>query len=280
MTTLSPSSPPASYPPALSLAGRQALVVGGTSGLGAAVVRRLADAGARVLAVGRTAPDTTAPDTTASDTTAAARTILADATRPGSADLIATVVREEGGLDILVQVVGGSSTPGGGHATMTDAHWDDELSRNLLAAVRVDRAITPLLLERGTGTIVHVGSIQGRMPLFNGTLGYAAAKAALRTYSKGLANELAPQGIRVNTVSPGGIQSPSSNALAQRIAEARGLTEADGMQLLMDSLGGIPDGRFAPAAEIAEVIGFLVSAGAASVVGADITVDGGTVKTA
>jgi len=279
MTTLSPSSPPASYPPALSLAGRQALVVGGTSGLGAAVVRRLADAGARVLAVGRTAPDTTAPDATASDTTAA-RTILADATRPGAADLIATVVREEGGLDILVQVVGGSSTPGGGHATMTDAHWDDELSRNLMAAVRVDRALTPLLLERGAGTIVHVGSIQGRMPLFDGTLGYAAAKAALRTYSKGLANELAPQGIRVNTVSPGGIQSPSSTALAQRIAEARGLTEAEGMQLLMDSLGGIPDGRFAPAAEIAEVIGFLVSPGAASVVGAEITVDGGTVKTA
>jgi len=279
MTTLSPSSPPASYPPALSLAGRQALVVGGTSGLGAAVVRRLADAGARVLAVGRTAPDTTAPDATASETTAA-RTILADATRPGTADLIATVVREEGGLDILVQVVGGSSTPGGGHATMTDAHWEDELSRNLMAAVRVDRALTPLLLERGAGTIVHVGSIQGRMPLFDGTLGYAAAKAALRTYSKGLANELAPQGIRVNTVSPGGIQSPSSTALAQRIAGARGLTEAEGMQLLMDSLGGIPDGRFAPAAEIAEVIGFLVSPGAASVVGAEITVDGGTVKTA
>jgi len=278
MTALSPSSPPASYPPALSLAGRQALVVGGTSGLGAAVVHRLADAGARVLAVGRTAPDTTSPD--AATTAAAARTILADATRPGTADLLATVVREEGGLDILVQVVGGSSTPGGGHATMTDDHWDDELSRNLLAAVRVDRALTPLLLERGAGAIVHVGSIQGRMPLFDGTLGYAAAKAALRTYSKGLANELAPQGIRVNTVSPGGIQSPSSIALAQRIAEARGLTEAEGMQLMMDSLGGIPDGRFAPATEIAEVIGFLVSPGAASVVGADITVDGGTVKTA
>ena len=161
-----------------------------------------------------------------------------------------------------------------------DAHWDDELSRNLMAAVRVDRALTPLLLERGAGAIVHVGSIQGRMPLFDGTLGYAAAKAALRTYSKGLANELAPQGIRVNTVSPGGIQSPSSIALAQRIAEARGLTEAEGLQLLMDSLGGIPDGRFAPAAEIAEVIGFLVSPGAASVVSAEITVDGGTVKTA
>lgn len=271
----SPATPPRpaafnAYPPALSLAGRQAVVVGGTSGLGDAVVRRLTEAGARVLAVGRTAPTTAV----------AARTILVDVTQPHAEDTIVAAVREEGGLDILVHVVGGSSTPGGGHATMTDAHWHDELARNLLGAVRVDRVLTPLLLERGAGTIVHVGSIQGRMPLFDGTLGYAAAKAALRTYSKGLANELAPQGVRVNTVSPGGIQSPSANGLAQRIAEARGLTDAEGLQVLMDSLGGIPDGRFAPAAEIAEAIGFLVSDAAASVVGADITVDGGTVKTA
>jgi NAD(P)-dependent dehydrogenase (short-subunit alcohol dehydrogenase family) len=270
MTAPSTHPTPPSYPPALSLAGRHAVVVGGTSGLGAAVVRRLADAGARVLAVGRTAPDSTE----------AARTILADATHAGAPELIAAAIRQEGGLDILVQVVGGSSTPGGGHASMTDAHWHDELARNLLATVRIDRAITPQLLERGAGTIVHVGSIQGRMPLYDGTLGYAAAKAALRTYSKGLANELAPRGIRVNTVSPGGIASPGATELAQRIAESRGLTPTEGMQVLMDSLGGIPDGRFAPAGEIAEVIGFLVSDGAASVVGADITVDGGTVKTA
>lgn len=261
---------PILYPPLLSLTGRLAVVVGGTSGLGDAVVRRLSHAGARVLAIGRTQPTTAL----------AARTLLADATQPDAADLIAAAVREEGGLDILVQVVGGSSTPGGGHAAMTDAHWHDELARNLLAAVRIDRALTPQLLERGAGTIVHVGSIQGRMPLYDGTLGYAAAKAALRAYSKGLANELAPRGIRVNTVSPGGIESPGSNRLAERIAEARGLTPAEGMQVLMDSLGGIPDGRFAPASEIAEVIGFLVSDAAASVVGAEITVDGGTVPTA
>jgi NAD(P)-dependent dehydrogenase (short-subunit alcohol dehydrogenase family) len=127
--------------------------------------------------------------------------------------------------------------------------------------------------------ILHVGSIQGRMPLFDATLGYAAAKAALRTYSKGLANELAPRGVRVNTVSPGGIESLSARGLAQRIADARGVSESEGMKILIDSLGGIPDGRFAPATEIADVIGFLVSDAGASVVGADITVDGGTVKT-
>lgn len=114
------------------------------------------------------------------------------------AEVVAAAVRDEGGLDILVQVAGGSSSPSGGFATMTDTDWDAELTLNLLAAVRIDRALAPMLLARGRGVILHVGSIQGRMPLFDGTLGYAAAKAALRTYGKGLANELAPQGVRVN----------------------------------------------------------------------------------
>lgn len=257
------------YPPTLSLAGRRALVVGGTRGLGDAVVRRLDAAGARVIAVGRTAPESTV----------ATRVVLADTTDLTAAAAIASVVEEEGGIDVVVHVAGGSSSPGGGHVAITDAHWDAELNLNLMSAVRIDRALTPLMLARGRGAIVHVGSIQARMPLHDGTLAYAAAKAALRTYSKGLANELAPQRIRVNTVSPGGIDSAGARGLARRIATSRGISEEAGMQSLMDSLGGIPDGRLAPESEIADVIGFLVSDAAASVVGADITVDGGTVPT-
>jgi NAD(P)-dependent dehydrogenase (short-subunit alcohol dehydrogenase family) len=261
--------PGTTYPPALSLLGRRAVVIGGTRGLGEAVVDRLADAGARVLAVGRSQPARTA----------AVRLVLGDVVAPGTAETIAAAVREEGGLDILIHVAGGSSSPSGGHASLTDAHWDAELQLNLLAAVRVDRALTPLLIEKRSGAIVHVGSIQSRMPLYDGTLAYAAAKAALRAYSKGLANELGPLGIRVNTVSPGGIQSPGSNGLAVRIAEAHQVSEDEGMKLLMESLGGIPDGRFAPPGEIAEVIGFLVSDAAASILGDEVTVDGGTVST-
>ena len=257
------------YPPVLSLNGRRAVVVGGTKGLGAAVVHRLADAGVRVIAVGRTEPAVSE----------AVRIVVADVTEPGAAAVISAAVRDEGGVDILVHVAGGSSSPSGGHTTLTDADWDTELTINLLAAVRIDRALSPGLVEQGSGVILHVGSIQGRMPLWDGTLGYAAAKAALRSYSKGLANELAPKGVRVNTVSPGGIASPSANGLARRIAESRGISEEQGMATLMNSLGGIPDGRFAPATEIAEVIGFLVSDAAASVIGDDVTVDGGTVST-
>jgi len=112
-----------------------------------------------------------------------------------------------GGAQILVHVAGGSASPAGGFAALTDQHWLDELQLNLLGAVRLDRALVPAMIAAGSGAIVHVGSIQSRMPLYDGTLGYAAAKAALRAYSKGLANELAPKGIRVNTVSPGFIQT-------------------------------------------------------------------------
>lgn len=252
-----------------SLAGRRAVVVGGTKGLGAAVVTRLAAAGARVVAVGRSMPAQTD----------AARVVLADVTRAGAAGDIAEAVAEEGGLDALVHVAGGSSTPAGGHSTMTDEHWAAELELNLLAAVRIDRALTPLLLAQGRGAVVHVGSIQGRMPLYDGTLGYAAAKAALRAYSKGLANELAPRGVRVNTVSPGGMRSEGALDLAARLAERHGLSPEEGMGLLLDSLGGVPLGRLSTAEEVAEVIGFLVSDAAAAIVGAEFTVDGGTVRT-
>ena len=128
-----------------------------------------------------------------------------------------------GGVDIAVHNVGGSGQYEGGAATLTDEDWQSALDTNLLAAVRLDRAIIPGMVERGSGAIVHITSIQRRAPLPT-SIPYAAAKAALTNYSKALSNELAPKGIRVNAVCPGYIETESAYRMAVEIGEMNNIT--------------------------------------------------------
>lgn len=252
------------------LDGRRALVTGGSKGAGRAVVDRLRELGADVWTSARTRPTGyERPD----------RFIEADTSTAAGAQTVAARLGEHGPLDILVHVVGGSSTPPGGFAASTDEQWLAELSLNLLGAVRLDRALLPAMLESGAGVVLHVGSIQRVMPLHEATLPYASAKAALRTYSKGLANELAPRGVRVNTISPGGIQTEGYERFLDAIATGSGITRDEARQSVFDSLGGVPLGRFATTAEIADLVGFLVSDRASAIVGAEYVIDGGTVPT-
>jgi NAD(P)-dependent dehydrogenase (short-subunit alcohol dehydrogenase family) len=256
----------------LHLGGRRALVSGGTRGVGAALVETLVQLGAHVVATGRSEPETAIKDV---------RYVVADlATAEGTRHATDAAMRELGGIDILVNVVGGSSAPGGGFAALDDAQWLRELELNLMSAVRMDRALLPAMIAQGAGVILHVTSIQRTLPLPEATMAYAAAKAALSTYSKALSKEVTPKGVRVVRVSPGWIETEASVALVERVAAQAGTDYEGGRKLIMDQLGGIPLGRPAKPGEVADLIAFLVSPRAASISGAEYIIDGGTVPTA
>lgn len=251
-------------------AGKRVLISGGTKGLGRATLDRFLAGGARVITAARGMQEPIA----------GVEFVQADlATAEGGETLAKAALDRLGGIDILAHVVGGSAAPGGGFVALTDAHWLAELNLNLLAAVRLDRLLIPQMIERGSGAVVHVTSIQSVLPLPEATTAYAAAKAALRTYSKSVSKELGPKGVRVNAVSPGWIMTESSEHLLKRLQAANGGTIEDARQLVLNSLGGISIGRAADPHEVADLIAYLASDRAAAIHGAEFVIDGGTIPT-
>jgi NAD(P)-dependent dehydrogenase (short-subunit alcohol dehydrogenase family) len=178
-----------------------------------------------------------------------------------------------------VHVVGGSSAPAGGFAVLDDNKWHKALDQNLFAAVRLDRALLPSMIEQGSGVIIHITSIQRQLPLPEATIAYAAAKAALSNYSKGLSKG-GPKGVRVVRVSPGWVEADGAVGLVEEIARQNGIDYEGARKLVMDSLGGIPIGRPAKPKEVADLVAFLASPRAASITGTEYVIDGGTVPTA
>ncbi|MEW6256471.1 MAG: SDR family oxidoreductase [Pseudomonadota bacterium] len=251
-------------------AGKRVLISGGTKGLGRATVDRFLAGGARVITSARGPLEPID----------GVDFIQADLTTAKGGEALAKAALERlGGVDILAHVLGGSSTPGGGFVALTDEHWVSELNLNLLATVRLDRLLIPQMIEQGGGAVVHVTSIQSVLPLPEATTAYAAAKAALRTYSKSISKELGPKGVRVNVVSPGWIMTEGTDVFLQRIQAARGGTLEDARQLVLAGLGGISIGRGAEPHEVADLIAYLASDRAAAIHGAEFVIDGGTVPT-
>ena len=250
--------------------GKRVLVSGGTKGLGRATVERFLAGGARVITAARAMKDPIE----------GVEYVQADLTTPEGGEALAKAALERlGGIDILAHVVGGSASPAGGFVTLTDEHWLAELNLNLLATVRLDRLLIPQMLERGKGVVVHVTSIQSVLPLPESTTGYAAAKAALRTYSKSISKELGPKGVRVNAVSPGWIMTAATGDFLGILQAANGGTIEDARQSVLDALGGVSIGRGAEPEEVADLIAYLAADRAAAIHGAEFVIDGGTIRT-
>lgn len=250
--------------------GKRILVTGGTKGAGRAIFERLEKAGANILTTARSIPDDMDPS----------QIIQADiSTKTGTDKVIEETLKRMNGLDILINNAGGSSSPTGGALALEEQDWENELNINLLASVRLDKGFLPSMITQKDGVIIHISSIQRVFPLYDSTLGYAAAKAALSVYSKGLSNEMASKGIRVNTVAPGGIKTTAADNMVIQIAKSRNISIEEAWKILYDSLGGVPMGRFAEPEEIAELVAFLASPRAAYLTGNEYIIDGGTVPT-
>lgn len=257
----------------MQLAGSVAVVTGASSGIGLAVVRALADEGARVLAGARTTGDvlpglegvvTETVDLASAD---------------GPARLVARAVSEFGGVDLLVNNVGGAEPRLGGFLSITDRQWTETFELNVLTAVRASRAALPGLIER-RGGIVNISSINGRLPQAPVT-DYAASKAALTNLGKALAEEFGPQGVRVNTVSPGPVRTPlweGEGRFGSALATAMGAEALGPFLEGFPAAAGMTLGRFSEPEEVAALVVLLASRRAGTVTGSDWVIDAGMLK--
>ena len=252
----------------LELTGKIAIVTGSSKGLGLATARALVEEGCRVTICARgeaTLTEAAAKLTALAGATGPSRVlaVAADlATAEGVATVVARTVETFGGVDILVNNIG--LAKGAGIVDTSDAEWQESFDQTLFPAVRASRLAVPLMRKRGGGAIVMIASIWGRES--GGRMTYNAVKAAEISLAKAMAQQLARDNIRVNSVAPGSIRFPGGS-WDRRVQE-----DPDAMAAFV--LSELPFGRFGRPEEVGAAVAFLVSARASWISGASVTVDG------
>ncbi|MBT2207137.1 SDR family NAD(P)-dependent oxidoreductase [Actinomadura sp. NEAU-AAG7] len=264
----------------LRLNGRVAIVTGASKGIGLAVVRTLLDEGARVVAVSRKSGADL--DALAGPNLLHVPADLMDPAAPAA--VVERAVEVFGGLDVLVNNAGGpppgAVLPRFGFLPLTDDDWRAMYEFNLFAVVRTVRAALPHLLKSDAASIVNVSSGNARHPAPM-NFDYNSAKAALNNLAKGLSEEFAPQGVRVNTVSPGPVRTAwwtEEGGAADVLAGATGADRDAVMDSVAPEMMSLSTGRLALPQEVADVVALLASPRSASTTGADFAVDSGFLK--
>ena len=259
----------------LQLQDKVAVGTGAGKGIGLAITKMLVEEGAHVVAASRTV-DTL--DGLERVTPVAIDLIAPDA--PGR--LIAAAVEAHGRVDILVNNVGAVRLRLGGLLGTSDEEFERALEKNFLTAVRATRAALGPMLEQGGGTIVNTASVNAFYEPDAGVIDYGAAKAALINFSKAIAQEFGPKGIRINSVSPGPVATDlwlGEGGVADTVAKASGTDIAAAREQIVAGMGGFPTGRFTTPEEVATLVVMLSSERTANVTGSNYVIDGGLIKT-
>jgi len=253
-----------------SLNGKIALVTGGTKGIGKSIADKLSENGAVVVVAARTE---------AKDNFNNHHFISADLFQAEGAEKIAKEILEKyGKIDIIVNNAGANLSPGGGYSTLEDEDWFRDWQLNFMSAVRINKALLPAMIEQKDGAIINISTGAAKQPIWDMTMSYSSAKAALNAYSKALANEVGPKGIRVNTVSPGVVKTPLMNEFIENMARQSGASFEESFRNIIDTVG-VPMGRMAEPEEVAGIVAFLASSESKYITGTNISVDGGSSPT-
>ncbi|WP_329295519.1 SDR family NAD(P)-dependent oxidoreductase [Streptomyces sp. NBC_01455] len=261
----------------LHLEGKVAVVTGASKGIGLAVVEGLVREGARVVAGSRAS-------TPELDALAAAHDVVfvpVDlSTAQGVETLVRAAVERHGRIDVLVNNVG-AAEPRESFLKVSDEDWQKVFGLTFFSAVRASRAALPHLLQAEGASIVNISSINAQLP-FPMVVDYSAAKAALTNLNKALSEEFAPQGVRVNAVSPGPVRTPfwtTPGGFADATAAAAGTTAQEALDVIVPQSMGITTGRITEPHEVADLTLYLASPLANNITGTEIIIDGGQIKT-